>query len=121
MEKGFRRAKAAVEGLFMDWCVVEAFAEKETAWGERLHERQAGEEGFPCRLTEKAAPGRQDGLLAIAEREAVLLYPADVDVPAGSNLRIRLENGEERLYTAAGEGRYFRTHKEAGVRRRETL
>lgn len=118
MENGFRRAKAAIEGLFWDQCMAVNFAEKETAWGERLHERQEGEEWFPCRLTEKAVAGGADGLLAEAERMERLLYPADREIPTGSDVRVRLENGEERLYTAAGESRSFRTHKECGLRRK---
>jgi|GEM_PF-456237 len=118
MERGFQRAKAAIEGLFWDWCVVEEFAEKGTDWGECLHEKEAGGEGFPCRLVEKVAAGGADGLLATAEREAMLLYPTDREIPAGSDVRITLGSGEERLYTAAGESSGFRTHKECGMRRK---
>ena len=121
LERGFRRAKEAIEGLFWDWCVAEEFAEKETAWGERLHERQAGGEGFPCRLTERTRACGADGLLAEAEREAVLLYPADRKIPTGSDVRVMLGNGEERLYTAAGECRHYRTHKECGLKRKGTV
>ena len=87
MERGFQRAKAAIEG-------------------------------FPCRLVEKVAAGGADGLLAAAEREAMLLYPTDREIPAGSDVRITLGSGEERLYTAAGESSGFRTHKECGMRRK---
>lgn len=121
MESGFQRAKAAIEKLFWDQCMVEVFVEEETAWGERLHERQEGEEWFPCRLTEKAMAGGTDGLLAEAERAEMLLYPADKEIPAGSDVRVRLENGAERLYSAAGESRSFRTHKECRVKRKEAL
>ncbi len=107
MERGFQRAKAAIEGLFWDWCVVEEFTEK-----------GAGGEGFPCRLVEKVAAGGADGLLATAEREAMLLYPTDREIPAGRDVRITLGSGEERLYTAAGESSGFRTHKECGMRRK---
>ncbi len=118
MERGFQRAKAAIEGLFWDWCVVEEFTEKKTDWGECIHEREAGGEGFPCRLVEKAAAGGADGLLAAAEREVVLLYPADRKIPAGSDVRVMLGSGEERLYTAAGESWAGRTHRECRVRRK---
>lgn len=65
--------------------------------------------------------GGADGLLAAVEREAMLLYPTDREIPAGSDVKVRLENGEERLYTAAGESRVFRTHKECGMRRKERI
>lgn len=120
MKREFEKAKKAVEALFWDTCYVEIFKEKETDWGETLHEK--GEEGsFPCRLTEKAVPCGENGLLAEMEKTVILLYPADKEIRTGSALRIRKENGEERHYIAAGEGQIFLTHKAIGLRRRETV
>lgn len=121
MKKGFEQARKAVEGLFWDTCYVEIFREEQTQWGETLHQAERAQEGFPCRITEQAKPAGQNGLLAEMEQTAILLYPAEKEIPAGSALLIRRENGEERHYTAAGESRIFLTHKACGLKRRETI
>lgn len=118
MRKAFERAKNAVERLFWDTCYVEIFTEKTAEWGESLH--QVGEgDTFPCRLTERADACKTEGLLAQMERTVILLYPADREIAAGSTVRIRRENGEERRYIAAGESQIFLTHKAVGLRREE--
>ena len=94
MKKEFEKAKKAVESLFWDTCYVQVFQEEETDWGELLHQKGEAQEGFPCRLTEKAN-GRacgQNGLLAELEQAVLLLYPADREIPAGSAVLIRKDN-----------------------------
>ncbi len=120
MKKEFARAKKAVESLFWDTCYVEIFREERADWGETMH--QKGEAGsFPCRLTEKNTPCGENGLLAEMEKTVILLYPAEKEIPAGSALRVRKENGEERQYFAAGDSQVFLTHKAVGLRRRDTV
>ena len=120
MRKEFRRAKKAVESLFWDTCFVDIFLEEDTEWGETRHTRGKGET-FPCRLTERAAASGENGLLAQMEKTVILLYPAEKNIPAGSALRIRKENGEERRYFAAGDSQIFLTHKAVGLRRRDVV
>ena len=121
MRKEFAQAKKAVESLFWDTCYVEIFREEATDWGETLHQAEEMPAGFPCRLTEKTGACGQKGLLAEWEQTVLLLYPADREIPAGSAVRIRKENGEERRYFAAGESRIFLTHKAVGLRRRAAI
>lgn len=120
MKKAFEQAKKAVERLFWDTCYVEIFSEETAAWGESLHQRGEGD-AFPCRLTEKATACGADGLLAKMEKTVILLYPAQKEIAAGSHVRIRKENGEERHYIAAGDSQIFLTHKAVGLRRDETV
>lgn len=120
MKREFEKAKKAVEKLFWDTCYVEIFSEEETDWGEILH--QKGEEAsFPCRLTEKAATSGENGLLAQMEKTVILFYPAEKEIRAGSAIRVRKENGEERQYFAAGDSQIFLTHKAVGLRRRDVV
>lgn len=120
MKRKFTKGKKAVESLFWDTCYVESFREEAADWGETMH--QKGEaDSFPCRLTEKAVACGENGLLAEMEKTAILLYPAEKEIPAGSGIRVRKENGEERQYFAAGDSRVFLTHKAVGLRRRETV
>ena len=120
MKREFERAKKAVESLFWDTCYVEIFSEEGTDWGETLH--QKGEGGsFPCRLTEKAAPSGENGLLAEMEKTVVLLYPAEKEIQAGSAVLVKKENGEERRYFAAGDSQIFLTHKAVGLKRRDAV
>ena len=118
MKREFAKAKKAVEKLFWDTCYVEIFAEEKTDWGEVLQEKGEGD-SFPCRLTERTAPCGENGLLAQIEKTAMLIYPAEKEISAGSMVRVRKENGEERQYTAAGESQIFLTHKAVGLRRRD--
>ncbi len=118
MKKEFEKARKAVESLFWDTCYVQIFQEEETDWGEILHQKEEVQEGFPCRLTAKAKNCGQNGLLAELEQAVLLLYPVDREIPAGSAVWIRKENGEERQYYAAGESQVFLTHKAVGLRRR---
>ncbi len=120
MKQTFEKAKGAVEKLFWDTCTVENFREESTSWGETLHQKEEGET-FPCRLTEKALASREKGLLAETEKTVVLLYPAEKDIPAGSNVKVTKENGEERWYFAAGDSRVFQTHKAVGLKRRDVV
>ena len=120
MKREFARAKKAVESLFWDTCYVEIFSEENTAWGETLH-RAGEEEPFPCRLTEKATACVEHGLLAEMEKTVILLYPAEKEIRAGSAVRVRKENGEERRYFAAGDSQIFLTHKAVGLRRRDVV
>ena len=120
MKRGFEKAKKAVENLFWDTCYVEIFSEEEKEWGETLH--QKGEEDtFPCRLTEKAKASGENGLLAEMEKTVILLYPAEKEIKAGSAVRVKKENGEERCYFAAGDSQIFLTHKAVGLRRRDVV
>ena len=120
MKRSFEKAKKAVERLFWDTCFVETFSEETAAWGESPHEKGEGET-FPCRLTEKADAYGADGLLTQTEKTVILLFPAEKESAAGSAVRTRKENGEERRYIAAGESRIFRTHTAVGLRRDETV
>lgn len=120
MKRKFEKARKAVERLFWDTCFVEIFSEETAAWGESLH-RRGERDSFPCRLTEKAAACGTDGLLVQTEGTVLLLYPAEKEIAAGSAVRIRKENGEERRYIAAGDSRIFLTHKAVGLRRDETV
>lgn len=121
MKYAFEKAKNAVESLFWDTCFVEGFREETTTWGERLHQKETASEGFPCRLTERAEESSPNGLLTETDKNVVLLYPADRKIPAGSVVRIRKENGEERRYQAAGKSRCFLTHNAVGLRHHETI
>lgn len=120
MKRAFARAKKAVENLFWDTCFVEIFVEERTDWGELRHKKGEGET-FPCRLTEKATASGENGLLAQMEKTVILLYPVEKEIPAGSAVRIRKENGEERRYFTAGDSQIFLTHKAVGLRRREAV
>ncbi|MBQ3614592.1 MAG: hypothetical protein II993_01150 [Anaerotignum sp.] len=120
MKREFERAKKAVESLFWDTCYVEIFMEEGTDWGETLHQRGEGD-SFPCRLTEKAVASSENGLLAQMEKTVILLYPASKTIPAGSTIRVKKENGEERQYFAAGDSQIFLTHKAVGLRRRDAV
>lgn len=120
MKKEFAKAKKAVESLFWDTCYVDIFREEKADWGETLH-RKGEEDSFPCRLTEKNTPCGENGLLAEMEKTAILLYPEGKEIPRGSALRVRKENGEERQYFAAGDSQVFLTHKAVGLRRRDTV
>lgn len=116
----FERAKKAVESLFWDTCYVEIFLEEGTDWGETLHGPGEGD-SFPCRLTEKATASGENGLLTEMEKTVILLYPAEKEIKAGSVVRVRKENGEERRYFAAGDSQVFLTHKAVGLRRRDVV
>ncbi len=120
MKREFAKAKQAVEKLFWDTCYVEIFTGENTDWGEMRHEK-AVEDSFPCRLTERTAASSENGLLAQIEKAAMLIYPADKDIPAGSAVLVRKENGEERRYFAAGESQVFLTHKAVGLKRRDAV
>lgn len=120
MEGCVRRAKRATEWLFWDSCTVETMQEKETPWGERTVEGQRGAT-LPCRLLETGEAAERQGLLSEARQEAVLLYPTEGEIPAGSRVWVRQKNGRERLFFAAGESRCFLTHREIVVKRRETI
>ena len=120
MKREFERAKKAVESLFWDTCYVEIFLEEGTDWGETLHGPGEGD-SFPCRLTEKATASGENGLLTEMEKTVILLYPAEKEIKAGSVVRVRKENGEERRYFAAGDSQVFLTHKAVGLRRREVV
>lgn len=120
MKRSFEKAKKAVESLFWDTCYVEIFSEEGTDWGETLHEKGEGD-SFPCRLTEKALACGENGLLAEMEQTAILLYPAEKEIQAGSAVLVRKENGEERRYFAAGGSQIFLTHKACGLRRRDMV
>lgn len=119
MKRAFERAKKAVENLFWDTCYVEIYCSEDTDWGETLHNAGEGET-FPCRLTEKATACGEKGLLAEMEKTVILLYPAEKEIPKGSAVRVRKENGEERQYFAAGDSQIFLTHKAVGLKRRDT-
>ena len=118
MKREFEKAKKAVERLFWDTCYVEIFSEESTDWGEILHRKGEGD-SFPCRLTEKAKAAGERGLLAELEKTVILLYPKEKEIPVGSAVRVRKENGEERQYVAAGDSQIFLTHKAVGLRRRD--
>lgn len=120
MEGCVRRAKRATEWLFWDSCTVETMQERETPWGERMVEGQRGAT-LPCRLLETGEAAERQGLLTEARQEAVLLYPTEGEIPAGSRVWVRQKNGRERLFFAAGESRCFLTHREIVVKRRETI
>ena len=120
MKREFAKAKKAVEKLFWDTCYVEIFAEEKTDWGEVLQEKGEGD-SFPCRLTEKATASGENGLLTEMEKTVILLYPAEKEIKAGSVVRVRKENGEERRYFAAGDSQVFLTHKAVGLRRRDVV
>ncbi|WP_458406716.1 hypothetical protein [Anaerotignum sp.] len=120
MKREFERAKKAVESLFWDTCYVEIFSEEGTDWGETLHQKGEGDY-FPCRLTEKAVASGENGLLAEMEKVVILLYPAEKEIKAGSAIRVKKENGEERSYFAAGDSQIFLTHKAVGLRRRDAV
>ena len=120
MKQEFERAKKAVESLFWDTCYVEIFAEESTDWGETLRRKGEGD-SFPCRLTEKAVVCGENGLLAEMEKTVILLYPAEKEIKAGSAIRVRKENGEERQYFASGDSQIFLTHKAVGLRRRDVV
>jgi hypothetical protein len=51
----------------------------------------------------------------------MLIYPTDKDIPTGSAVLVRKENGEERRYFAAGESQVFLTHKAVGLKRRDAV
>ncbi len=120
MKREFERARKAVESLFWDTCYVEIFTEESTDWGETLHQKGEGD-SFPCRLTERATASGENGLLAEMEKTVILLYPAEKDIKAGSAVRVKKENGEERRYFAAGNSQVFLTHKAVGLRRRDVV
>ena len=120
MKREFERAKKAVESLFWDTCYVEIFLEEGTDWGETLHGPGEGD-SFPCRLTEKATASGENGLLTEMEKTVILLYPAEKEIKAGSVVRVRKENGEERRYFTAGDSQVFLTHKAVGLRRRDVV
>lgn len=120
MKREFEKAKKAVESLFWDTCYVEIFLEEGTDWGETLHGPGEGD-SFPCRLTEKATASGENGLLTEMEKTVILLYPAEKEIKAGSVVRVRKENGEERRYFAAGDSQVFLTHKAVGLRRRDVV
>ena len=120
MKREFERAKKAVESLFWDTCYVEIFLEEGSDWGETLHGPGEGD-SFPCRLTEKAPASGENGLLTEMEKTVILLYPAEKEIKAGSVVRVRKENGEERRYFAAGDSQVFLTHKAVGLRRRDVV
>ena len=120
MKRGFEKAKKAVENLFWDTCYVEIFSEESTEWGETLHQKGEGD-SFPCRLTEKAVACGENGLLAETEKTVILLYPAEKEIKAGSVVRVKKENGEERQYFAAGDSQIFLTHKAVGLKRRDVV
>ena len=120
MKREFERAKKAVESLFWDTCYVEIFLEEGTDWGETLNGPGEGD-SFPCRLTEKATASGENGLLTEMEKTVILLYPAEKEIKAGSVVRVRKENGEERRYFAAGDSQVFLTHKAVGLRRRDVV
>jgi len=54
------------------------------------------------------------------EKTVILLYPTEKEIPKGSAVRVRKENGEERQYFAAGDSQIFLTHKAVGLKRRDT-
>ncbi len=120
MEQIYETAKRAVESLFWDSCRIETYREEKTDWGETLHARQEGED-FPCRLREGAKVCGENGLLAQAEQTAQLFYPKEREIPAGSAVVIRGEDGEERRYIAAGESQSYRTHKSCRLKRRKII
>ena len=120
MKKEFAKAKQAVEKLFWDTCFVEIFTEESTDWGEIRHQKGEGD-SFPCRLTEKTVTCGENGLLTEIEKAVMLIYPADKEIPAGSAVLVRKENGEERRYFAAGESQVFLTHKAVGLKRRDAV
>ena len=60
-------------------------------------------------------------MLAEMEQTVILLYPAEKEIKAGSAIRVRKENGEERQYFAAGDSQIFLTHKAVGLRRRDVV
>ena len=120
MEREWKRAKKAVESLFWDTCYVEFYREKNTEWGETQHEKGEGE-SFPCRLTEKAVASGEMGLLAKMEKTVILLYPAEKNIPAGSSICVKKDNGEERKYIAAGDSQIFLTHKAVGLKRSDVV
>ena len=120
MKREFESAKKAVESLFWDTCYVEIFLEEGTDWGEPLHGPGEGD-SFPCRLTEKTTASGENGLLTEMEKTVILLYPAEKEIKAGSVVRVRKENGEERRYFAAGDSQVFLTHKAVGLRRRDVV
>ena len=120
MKKEFVKAKQAVEKLFWDTCFVEIFTEERTDWGEIRHQKGEGD-SFSCRLTEKAVTCGENGLLTEIEKAVMLIYPADKEIPAGSAVLVRKENGEERRYFAAGESQAFLTHKAVGLKRRDAV
>ena len=120
MKKEFAKAKQAVEKLFWDTCFVEIFTEESTVWGEIRHQKGEGD-SFPCRLTEETAASGENGLLTEIEKAVMLIYPADKEIPAGSAVLVRKENGEERRYFAAGESQVFLTHKAVGLKRRDAV
>ena len=120
MKKEFAKAKQAVEKLFWDTCFVEIFTEESTDWGEIRNQKGEGD-SFPCRLTEKTAASGENGLLTQIEKAVMLIYPADKEIPAGSAVLVRKENGEERRYFAAGESQVFLTHKAVGLKRRDAV
>ena len=120
MKRKFAKAKQAVEKLFWDTCFVEIFTEEVTDWGELRQEKGTGD-SFPCRLTEKTTVCGENGLLAQIEKAAMLIYPAEKEIPAGSAILVRKENGEERRYFAVGESQVFLTHKAVGLKRRNVV
>ena len=120
MKKEFAKAKQAVEKLFWDTCFVEIFTEESTDWGEIRHQKGEGDI-FPCRLTEKAAASGENGLLTEMEKTVILLYPVEKEIRAGSSVRVKKENGEERQYIAAGDSQIFLTHKAVGLKRRDVV
>ena len=120
MKREWKRAKEAVESLFWDTCYVEIYREESTEWGETLYEKGEGE-SFPCRLTERAVPSGEMGLLAKMEKTIILLYPAEKEIKAGSAVWVKKENGEERHYIAAGDSQIFLTHKAVGLKRSDVV
>lgn len=112
----WQAAKKAVESRFSDSCNVTEWHTVTTSWGEERFELEEPKK-MPCRLVETGEGTELEGLLAMGKREAILLFPAEEHISAGSQVEVTKENGDQAVFYTIGESVYYQTHHEAVLTR----
>lgn len=112
MKYTWKHAKKAVEKYFLDKCNITVFQSFETTWGEERF-IQEEEKEIICRLVEEPLMVQEKGLLSYEEGKAILLYPIEENLEAGSSITVTKAEGKTKYFFTVGESISYKTHKEA--------
>ncbi len=110
--------KKDIERFFKQKCFVTVWQEQKTDWGETLiiEEEQITE--MPCRLCRNVKTAVKNTVLpSEIVYDAILLFPKEYVILAGSKIEVEQEYGENLVFYCAGEMIDYDTHNEIALKR----
>lgn len=114
--------KKDVESFFQQKCFVTEWQEQKLDWGETLITEGEQIIEMPCRLCRNIKTAvKNDVLPSEVMYDAILLFPKEYAISAGSKVEVEQENHQNLVFYSAGEMVDYTTHNEIALKRESII